>query len=233
MSPDGSEQSPLPPLPSLQDLVIPRRPSGIPYAEGEEYDARSLLTANGFDLETDQLIALLDVDFGILQAAAARVLGARQERTSIVKLTQLALDGAMEETARVQAAYALARMEEPGGREQLVELLGYSVGASPAPLQAAAALASLGNPLGFDKVSKGLDSPNRLIAMVACKQLYAFVPLDGSPLADNVFVDVYQAYSRALERSEPNIVGEALAQLAELDTRQAHAILSGEADNIT
>ena len=84
-----------------------------------------------------------------------------------------------------------------------------------APLQAAGALARLGDPRGFPKVRASLDSPNAVTAIVACKQLYVFAQLDGGDL------DVYEAFGRALERSERNIVGEARAQLEALGTEKA------------
>ncbi len=230
MTTENSEGSKPPTLPSFEDLVVPRRPLGIPYIEGDDYDAQALLEANDLSLATEQLIAILDVDIGIFQAAAARVLGARKERAAIERLLVLAKDDFAEETARVQAAYALLRMDEPAGRELLVQLLSYPVETSPAPLQAAAALASLGDQQGYELVRKALDSPNALTAMVACKQLYAFVPLDSYPLTDGKRVDIYEAFGRALLRDERNIAGEALAQLEELDTIQAQALIGEHSD---
>jgi len=227
VKPENFEDSEAPLLPSLEDLVVPRRPIGVTYATGDDYDAEALLKANGISLEADQLIALLVVDFGIFQAAAARVLGARNERAAIEQLHMLAADDFFEETARVQASYALSRMGQIAGHGQLVEILNYPVEASPAPLQAAAALATLGDPQGFSLVRDTLDSSSTLNAMVACKQLYAFVPLHGYPLAEGNQVDVYRAYSRALLRKEPNITGEALAQLEELNSPEARALISG------
>jgi hypothetical protein len=211
---------------SLADMVMPRRPAGIPYEDGEDYDARALLTVNGYTVEPGELIALLDSDIGILQAAAARTLGASNERAAIVPLERLAHDAAVEETTRAQAAFALARMDVAGARDLLVELLELPFEASPAPLQAAGALARLGDPRGINVISAAIDSPNRVTAMIASKQLHPFISLDGSTLPGGGRVDVFEVFGRALRRPEPNIVGEARAQLATLDTEQSRAMLS-------
>jgi HEAT repeat protein len=207
------------PTRSLEDLVLPRRPAGIPYAQGEDHDAQALLTANGYNLETKTLIELLDSDLGVLQAAAARTLGAQAARQARPTLERIAGDASLEETVQVQAAYALARLEVDSGVELLVPLLKLNPEATPAPLQAAGALACLGDPRGFDLVRAALESDNQVTAMVACKQLIYFAPLDDKQ------VDVYEAFRRALDRPEKNIVGEALAQLEALDTPQARALL--------
>lgn len=211
--------------PSLAELVFPRRPAGTPYEEGDDRDAEALLEANGLPTDTETLIALLGAELGIVQAAAARLLGARGERSALPALERLARSTAVEETARVQAAYALARLEEPSGHEVLRELLRMSPEASPAPLQAAGALARLGDPSGYPIVRAALESPNPVTAMVACKQLYFFASLAGRPLPDGGVVDVYDAFARALARPEPNIVGEARAQLDALGTEEARAAL--------
>ena len=226
MSAEGTERSSRPPTPSLADLVVPRRPSGVRYEDGEDYDSEALLTVNGFRLESEELIGLLDADLGILQAAAARTLGAKHDRAAIGALERLALNVGVEETARVQAAFALARMDVGGAIDMLFRLLDLSPEDSPAPLQAAGALARLGDPRGFDVVRAALDSVNPVTAMVACKQLFAFSALDGHSLPGGGRVDTFGAFSRALARSEPNISGEARAQLEALDTEQAQAMLA-------
>ena len=215
-----------PPKRDLADLVMPRRPSGVPYAQSDDYDAQALLTANEFSTETEELIVLLDSELGIFQAAAARTLGARNARTAIEALTRLAQNAAIEETARVQAAFALARMQVAGAREILARLLELNPEASPAPLQAASALACLGDPSGFKQVRSALDSQNSLTAMIACKQLFAFAEFDGRPLPGGGVVDMYGAFKRALSRPERNIYGEAVAQLIALDTPPARALLA-------
>ena len=213
----------------LANLVVPRRPSGISYETGEDYDAQALLTANGYTTETQQLIDLLDSNLSVFQAAAARTLGAKGVQTAIHALEHLADDNAADETSRTQAAFALARMQIAKGKDVLSQMLELSPEASPAPLQAAGALAQLGDPRGYALVRAALSSSNPLTAMIACKQLFTFVALDGQPLSDGEHVDVYGLYKLALERSEANISGEAHAQLEALNTEQARATLAAHA----
>lgn len=71
----------------LSELSEPHRLSGVPYRDGEDHEARSLLTSNGYGVDSDQLIELLENETGILQAAAARVLGAAHTRNAIAPLS--------------------------------------------------------------------------------------------------------------------------------------------------
>ncbi len=180
---------------------MPRRPAGVAPAEGGDHDARALLDAN--DLGSDP-VELLGCDVGIVQAAAARTLGANGAREAIEPLRRLARDRSAEEVARVQAGLALARLGDDEGADVLRELIRLDPETGPAALEAAGALAQLGDPSGFGVVRQALDSPNRLTAMVAAKQLWAFAGLG---------VDLREAYERALAR-EPQVAGEARAQLA-------------------
>lgn len=213
MTDADSESLDLPPARSLDDVVLPRRPAGVPYAQGDDYDARALLESNGYTTEVAALIGLLESDLAIFQAAAARTLGAQGAHTAVGALQRLAHDTGAEETARAQAAFALARMGVGGATDALISLLVISPEASPAPLQAAGALAALGDPRGFAIVRAALDSPSRVTAMVACKQLHAFAALDGRPLPDGGRVDLPEAFRRALARPEEAIAGEARAQM--------------------
>ena len=194
---------------------MPRREAGVPPGQGDDHDARALLDANGLDSGPAELVELLAPGIGIVQAAAARVLGADGVREAIPQLERLARDPAAEETARVQAAYALARLGVDEGHDLLRELARLDHETGPAAVQAAAALAALGDPVGFDVVQRALESPNRLTAMVAAKQLHAFADLD---------VELDDAWARVLGRPERPVVGEALAQLAALPPDRAAAI---------
>lgn len=226
MTADGADRQARPPARSLAELVVPRRPSGVPYEDGEDSDAEALLTENGYTTETGELIGVLAAPLGILQAAAARTLGATHARAAIGALERVASDVGVEETARVQAAFALARMQVGGAVDMLVRLLALSPDASPAPLQAAGSLARLGDARGFEVVRAALDSPNHVTAMVACKQLFAFAALDGHPLPSGGRVDTFGAFIRALARPEANISGEARTQLEALGTERARATLA-------
>ena len=101
MTDEGNEER-RQPTRSLEDMVVPRRPAGIPYGDGDDYDARALLDANGYTDETDDLLGLLTSDLAILQAAAARVLGAEGNRSAIPALESLANYAIADETVRVR-----------------------------------------------------------------------------------------------------------------------------------
>ncbi len=227
MSAAGTPTPTGPPTRTLADLVVPRRPAGVPLADGDDHDARALLTVNGYATGRDALAGLLGSSLAVFQAAAARLLGAENARGAADALARLAHDEAAEETARVQAAFALTRLGVGDGADVLARLLALSPEASPAPLQAAGALARLGDPRGFEAVRSALGSANPVTAVVACKQLYAFVPLDGlAHDSGTARVDAFGAYARALARPEPNVAGEARAQLDALGTPPARALLA-------
>ena len=217
------------PTTELANLVVPRRPSGVAYENGDDYDAQALLIANGYTAEAQELIDLLSSNLSVLQAAAARTLGAKGERTAIDALQRFAEESTADETSRVQAAFALARMQVQKGVDVLNKMLELSPEASPAPMQAAGALAQLGDPRGYKVIRAALNSQNPVTAMVATKQLFPFAGLDGQPLPDGEPADPFSLYSIALARAEPNIAGEALAQLEALNTERARAMLANHA----
>jgi len=209
-----------PPGDPPQGLVTPHDQGSGP-GDAEDRRARALLEENGYGTDTEALRQTLRSGVGILQAAAARLLGLSGSRAAQDELIRLARDPATEETARVQAAVALARLGDEGAaREVLASILQLPLEASPGPLQAAGALAELGDPQGFSVVEAGLRSDNRVIAMIACKQLPAFVPLDGRD-----GVNVYRAFAAALSHPEDNVAAEARAQLEALATDQARSLL--------
>jgi len=198
---------------SLADLQIVRPPGGGPYAEVEDRHAEALLEANGFGRGPDELRRAIDSGVGVIVAAAARVAGITGDEESLDLLAELR-DPLLEETVLVQVGYALARNERPRGIEMLAEQLEVDPATSPAPLQAAGALARLGDPRGWPLVLSALESGDDLNAMVACKQLFAFRDLDGQATADGSRVDVDAGYRAALGRGG-SIADEARLQLRE------------------
>jgi len=213
------------PTRSLEDLVVPRRPSGIPYVEGEDYDAQALLSVNGYSLETAELIQLLASGLDIFRAAAARTLGARGDVSSHNALLKLAQDVTVEDSARVQAAYALVRLGHQEAVELLANFLEINSEISIAPLQAAGSLARLGDSRGYVVIRTALESSNRVIAMVACKQLIYLEAVDGQSLPGGGNVGMIEAFRVALSRPEAPIRGEAITQLIHLNTNCARSLL--------
>lgn len=206
-------------------FVIPDVPGGVPYAEIEDALARSLLQSNGIELTPEGVVAALDADVEVIQAAAARVLGETGERAGIPKLRELATGPG--DSVRAEAAYALARLGEPEGREALRATLELPIDAYVAPMQAAGSLARLGDPAGAPVIERGLKSRNEIIRMVACKQLIHFVPLDGAELERGKRLDVFALFDRALRDRDRGVAQQARVQLEELDLPQARERLAG------
>jgi hypothetical protein len=180
----------------------------IPRAAGPgdaalDEQARTILERAGMDIR-----AALASGHPVFQASAARLVGAEGQpaagddgQPSLVDaVAALAANPAAAETARVEAAYALARLGDDRGREHLVELLNVPTAISPAALQAAGRLARLGDTRGAPLIAAALRSPARLDAMVAAKELDAF--------------DSKELYDLALAHPEASVQGEARARLA-------------------
>lgn len=220
--PPGSQRQP---TQSLADLTVPQMPANVPLAERDDVYAASLLKANGYGDSTADLLHALDNPISVLQAAAARALGARGEQAAIGALERLAANRAVEETVQVQATEALARLHVPGATEKLAEFLQISPETTPAPLQAAAALARLGRPEGFRVVLGALQSSNPVTVMTAVKQLLAFVSLDGQDGPDGSRVDIYAALERVMTGPLPRVAAEARSILRLLETPDARGLL--------
>ena len=180
---------------SLEELALPEPRADVPLAEGEDVHAEDILTANGVPLTAEGLQLALDSGIELLQAAAARVAGARGERAVVDSLRALATGTG--DTDRAAAAYALARLGEPDGVEALIACLELPTEAYVAPTQAAGSLARLGDMRGLGVVERALGSSNELIRAVATKQL-GFFGEQGRPLLE-----------RALDDSDPEIVRQA------------------------
>ena len=157
---------------SLDDLVLPEPRSGVPYADADDAHAEDILKANGVPLTAAGLKVALDSGIELFQAAAARVAGAREERSVLDMLRLLAFGPG--DTDRAAAAYALARLGEPDGVEALAACLDLPINAYVAPVQAAGSLARLGDTRGLTVVERALRSSNEIVRAVATKQLPFF-----------------------------------------------------------
>jgi HEAT repeat protein len=206
------------------DFVVPDVPGGVAYVDIEDALARSLLQSNGVGLDKDALLAALNADVEVIQAAAARVLGDEGEHDAIPRLRELAVGTG--DSVRAEAGYALARLGDPAGKEALRACLELPVEAYVVPMQAAGALARLGDPEGAPVIERALRSRNALIRMVACKQLIHFVRLDGMELGDGRRLDAFALFDLALADRDPEVVQQARVQLMEIDAPQARQRLA-------
>lgn len=180
---------------TLEDLALPEPRADVPLADAEDVHAEDILTANGVPLNAGGLQLALDSGIELLQAAAARVAGAHGERAAIDSLRALAAGNG--DTDRAAAAYALARLGEEQGVEALIACLDLPVEAYVAPVQAAGALARLGDMRGLGVVERALRSSNEIVRAVATKQL-GFFGEQGRPLLE-----------QALRDDDPEIVRQA------------------------
>nr|WP_231134414.1 HEAT repeat domain-containing protein [Motilibacter deserti] len=156
--------------------------------------------------------ALEDTTLGV-RAEAAYLLGGRGDPSAVPALRRALLDP--EARVRVEAAAALARLgDADGGRQVLVaELEGEDF--AGAPMRAARALAALGDPLGWARTLRSLDSAFPSSRMEAVAVLPLFAPFDGEQVAGDV-VDVRSALWRATQDEEPLVRDEARRALEEL-----------------
>lgn len=196
-------------------------PTGVAYAEVEDRRARDLLEANGVPLEPEAIVKALDSGIEVIQGAAAHVAGELGLREAVPKLRAIA--ATPDDTVRAEAGFALARMDEDGGREALAECIQLPVEAYLSAGTAAGFLARLGDPSGFPNVERALASANQIIRMVGVKQLYFFAGLEG--------VDPFPLFERALADDDPGIRSTALAQLRELDDPRAKRLVESASDS--
>ena len=200
-------------------FTMPHVGDDVGYADVDDAVARSTLLSNGVELTPDSLIATLDRKPEVMAAAAARVLGAEGERRAADRLRELA--HGRGDSVRAEAAYALARMGDPDGVPALKETLDLPFEAYVAPMQAAGSLARLGDPSGAAVIERALRSSNDVIRMVACKQLFHFVPLHGADLGGGRRLDAWALFDRALRDRDGGIASPARDQLGDLDAPEA------------
>jgi HEAT repeat protein len=193
-----------------------------PVEAAEERQARSLLQDDGPGTDPEALRAALDSPRAILRGAAARLLGAEGDDDAREALERVATTRG-EESARAQAAYALARLGDPACADVLRELLELPVDTSPGPLQAAGHLARLDDPSGLPVVERGLADAEPLIATIAAKQLAPLALLQER--RPDLGVDAWRLYERALEHPDEQVSREARAQLERLDGDAARGLL--------
>jgi len=212
MNPKDSEEKPL--KDQVLNLNIPNPPDGLAYPEFEDFRHREILKANGISLSEAELSAALKETRNVLQASVAHMLGSLSSRAAIPLLTDLLTSS--EDLVKVEAAYALARLEVPEGKEVLEQCLGYPVDAYLFPAIAAGYLAQLGDPQGFNTIVKCFDVDIQAIRILACKQLYFFVRFQGQQDQDGGSIDVYPLFERALKDTDTDVQWQALAQLREI-----------------
>ena len=215
----------------MPNLDVPNPPSDLTYTDYEDFLNREILNANGITLSEAEIIAALEHSSSIMQAAAAHTLGSLSSQAAATPLKGLLTSSS--DLVKVEAAYALARLEISEGRETLINCLDYPLDAYFCPPIAAGYLAKLGDPQGYQTIAGSLDIDNAVIKMAACKQLYFFLPFDGQEDKGGNPIDVFHEFGRALDAPDANIQWQALAQLREIRSPKSVPILERYIENST
>jgi HEAT repeat protein len=187
----------------------------VPYASSEDHRYQELLKANGLLLSQDALLTVLQDEASFLKAPAAHVAGALGYEAAVPILKKRAA-GSADDLLKVEAAFALVRLGQADAKRTLIECLRYRLDAYICPAVAAGYLARLGDSRGFGVVTRALGSDNSAVRMLACKQLFFFLPFQGSRYEDAGQIDVYALYARALRDPSSSVAWEALIQLREV-----------------
>src|SRR4051812_35257775 len=133
----------------MPNLDINNPPENLSYADIEDYRNREIVKANGIALSEAGLIDALEKTTNILQAAITHTLGSSIQ-PAVSKFKELLLS--TEDLVKVEAAYSLARLGIPEGKDALVQFLDYPLDAYLFPAIAAGYLAQLNDSKGFKTI---------------------------------------------------------------------------------
>jgi HEAT repeat protein len=198
------------------NLDVPNPPPGMGYAEYEDFRCEQILELNGFGADEQSVLGALESEADVLLACAAHAAGSRSIRSASVRLRELL--SSPDDSVQVESAYALARLGDPSGKETLERALERPVQGFLSTISAAGYLAQLGDPRGFPNIVEALNSELDAFKMLACKQLFFFMPFEGQ-------IDVAAAFGRALDDSDTNMQWQALVQIQQLDARSLIPVL--------
>ncbi|MHB8752647.1 MAG: HEAT repeat domain-containing protein, partial [Aggregatilineales bacterium] len=168
-------------------LDTPDPPASLSYNDFEDYRNRELLKINGVSLTESAVTAALGHPIGVIQSAAAHTIGSAPYPGSVQALKKRLTTS--DDIVKVETAYALARLQVPEGIAALKEILSVPVNVSVSPPIAAGFLARLGDPQGFPVLAKCFATDLEVVRMVACKQIFFFVPFQGKKLPTGEQVD--------------------------------------------
>jgi HEAT repeat protein len=205
------------------NLDVPNPPPSMPYAEYEDYRCEQILEQNGIGSDEESILGALESESDVLLACAAHTAGARSIRSAASRLTVLL--SSPDDSVQVESAYALARLGDHTGDGILERALERPVHGYLSTISAAGYLAQLGDPRGFAKIVEALDSEGAASKMLACKQLFFFMPFQGQ-------IDVVAEFDGALEDPDTNIQWQALAQIRQLKSQMLVPVLQRYLANV-
>ena len=168
----------------------------MPFADSEDVHAEDILAANHVPLTAEGLQAALDSGVEVLQAAAARVAGARGERAVLDSLRTLAADTSGGHHPRGRRLRA-GRLGEPEGLEALIACLALPLDGLRRPGPGRRLARPAGRRARPQVIERALRSSNEIVRAVAVKQL-PFFGEQGRPLIE-----------AALDDADPEIARQA------------------------
>ena len=212
------------------NLDLPSPPPDLPYDQFEDWRSIELLAINGIPATEEALLEALRSQSNVLLSAAAHASGSSGLTAAIPLLREVARGP--DDYAAVEAAYALARLGDADGAGLLRESLQRPLDAYLSPVLAAGYLARLGDPSGFPVVRKALGSDLLATKMLACKQLFFFLPFQGTEDGPGSFVDALGLFEQALKDQDTTVQGQALAQLRSLRSVETRPLLENYVDQV-
>jgi len=205
------------------NLTVPNPPDSVKYPDLEDWRHKKLLEMNGVALQEDAVTRILTDGAEVLQVSAAHTAGSMKFASAVPALERLA--GEQDDLIQVESAYALVRLGKTQARETLEKCLAYPLNAYLCPPVAAGYLARLDDAQGFPIIVAGQQQELSTIRMMSCKQLYFFMPFHGSRDDKGQTRDVLAQFERALQDPEQDIQWQAMTQLREIQSPEAHALL--------
>ncbi len=172
--------------------------------KGSDFDEfyENTLKARGIDTSTKGLISALKNPEPEIRDYAAIVIGERKDKQAIPPLRALLNDP--YPTARFDAARSLAVMGDKSGLAVLKEQL-KEPDSSERPLMAAATLAEVGDPSGYNVIIAGLASQKTPFRVRAVIDLATFSRFNGRKVGTRV-IDVPGQLIRVLEHDPDGFV---------------------------
>jgi HEAT repeat protein len=203
------------------NLDVPNPPATLPYDRIEDWRSSKLLAINGIPETEKALIEALQTQSSVLLSAAAH---ASSSLPAAIPFLREVMHGP-DDYAAVEAAYALTRLGEEDGKKHLLDSLQRPLTAYLSPILAAGYLAQLGDSSGLPVERAGLESDFLATSMLACKQLFFFMPFHGKTDSSGSRIDVLELFTLALNNPDPTVQAQALGQLRLLRRPETRMLL--------
>jgi hypothetical protein len=205
------------------NLDVPNPPGDTPYEQYEDYRYAQMLANSGVPATPDGVLSALETQTGVLLAAAGHVAGSTHVQAATPLLDRIV--SGPDRIAAVEAAYSLVRLGEGRFKSVLEDAARPPMVDFLSALPAAGYLAQLNDPTGFKIVQDALSWELMATRMLACKQLYFFVPFHGQQDRSGEQIDVLGAFEQALGDEDSNVQYQALTELRLLQWASSRSII--------